>query len=76
VALLRADPPSKDPTDSLKIKKLKRNKAFNGCSILQSGSNRRERVGSVQESVKRGLELGDRLIAIVGAVTRKRLVTD
>jgi hypothetical protein len=30
----------------------------------------------VRESAKRGLELGGREIAIVGAVTRKRLVTD
>jgi hypothetical protein len=33
-------------------------------------------VGSVRESVKKGLEPGGRGIAIVGAVTRKRLVTD
>jgi hypothetical protein len=33
-------------------------------------------VSSVLESVKRGLEPGGRGIAIVGAVTRKRLVTD
>jgi hypothetical protein len=31
---------------------------------------------SVRESVKRGLEPGGRGIATVGAVTRKRLVTD
>jgi hypothetical protein len=30
---------------------------------------------SVREYVKRGLELGGRGIAIVGALTRKRLVT-
>jgi hypothetical protein len=33
-------------------------------------------VSSVRESVKRGLEPGNRGIAIVGAVTRKHLVTD
>jgi hypothetical protein len=33
-------------------------------------------VSSVRESVKRGLEHGSRGIAIVGAVTRKRPVTD
>jgi hypothetical protein len=31
---------------------------------------------SVQESVKRGLETGGRGIVIVGAVSRKRLLTD
>jgi hypothetical protein len=31
---------------------------------------------SLRESEKRGLEPGDIEIAIVGAVTRKRLVTD
>jgi hypothetical protein len=35
-----------------------------------------DQVSSVRESVKRGLEPGDRGIAIVEAVTRKRLVTD
>jgi hypothetical protein len=35
-----------------------------------------ELVSSVRGSVKRGVESGDRGIAIVGAVTRKRLVTD
>jgi hypothetical protein len=33
-------------------------------------------VSSVRKSVKRGLEPGGRGIAIVGALTRKRLVTD
>jgi hypothetical protein len=33
-------------------------------------------VSSIRESVKRGVEPGGRGIAIVGAVTRKRLATD
>jgi hypothetical protein len=35
-----------------------------------------DKVSSIRESVLRGLLLGSRGIAIVGAVTRKRLVTD
>jgi hypothetical protein len=34
-----------------------------------------DQVSCVLESVKRGLERGDRGITVVGAVTRKRLVT-
>jgi hypothetical protein len=44
--------------------------------VVRAEDNWGEQVSSVRESVKRGLEAGGRGIAIVEAVTRKRLVTD
>jgi hypothetical protein len=37
-------PRTRSPTDSLRIKKLKGNKAFHGCPMFQSGSKGKKRV--------------------------------
>jgi hypothetical protein len=42
-ALRWADPCPRSPTNCLRIKKMKWNKAFHGCHMSQSGRNRRER---------------------------------
>jgi hypothetical protein len=46
------------------------------CRYVYSKGRGCSSVSSVQESVRRGLESGGRSIAIVTAVTRKRLGTD
>jgi hypothetical protein len=46
------------------------------CVVMLRCYKQRARFSSAREFVKRGLETGGRGIAIVEAVTRKRLVTD
>jgi hypothetical protein len=46
------------------------------CGLCQDVVSTEQGVSSVEESVNRGLEPGGRGIAIVGAATRKHLVTD